>query len=64
MTARTVVLARLTAVRIGITTFCLDDTIHPVELARAVEERGLRIAVAPRAQPHPDVARDRRGRAA
>lgn len=27
--------------RIGITTFCLDDTIHPVALARAVEERGF-----------------------
>jgi probable F420-dependent oxidoreductase len=28
-------------VRVGITTFCLDDTIHPVALARAVEERGF-----------------------
>ena len=27
--------------RIGITTFSLDDTIHPVELARACEERGF-----------------------
>ncbi len=27
--------------RIGITTFCLDDTIHPVELARACEDRGF-----------------------
>jgi probable F420-dependent oxidoreductase len=28
-------------VRIGITTFCLDDTIHPAELARACEDRGF-----------------------
>lgn len=27
--------------RIGITTFCLDDSLHPVALARAVEERGF-----------------------
>lgn len=27
--------------RVGITTFCLDDTIHPVELARACEDRGF-----------------------
>ena len=27
--------------KIGITTFCLDDTIHPVALARAIEDRGF-----------------------
>ncbi len=27
--------------RIGITGFCTDETIHPVDLARAVEERGF-----------------------
>jgi len=27
--------------RVGITGFCLDDTLHPVALARAVEERGF-----------------------
>jgi probable F420-dependent oxidoreductase len=27
--------------RVGVTGFCLDDTLHPVALARAVEERGF-----------------------
>jgi probable F420-dependent oxidoreductase len=27
--------------RVGITGFCLDDTLHPVALARAVEDRGF-----------------------
>ena len=45
----------------GVTMFMTDQTMPPVELARAVEERGLALAVRARAHAHPDEpARPRR----
>ena len=45
----------MTRMLVGVTSMLTDLTMSPSELAVAVEERGLRVVVAARAQPHPDV---------
>ena len=56
-----------TCVQFGVTMFMTDQTMGPVELARAVEDARLALAVPPRAHAHPDepadAAADRRRRA-
>ena len=48
--------------RLGITAFLTDLAMPPAELARAAEERGLLLALPPRAHPSPGAGRRRRRR--